>query len=110
MPAHGSDYRATEVGSLRRLFMRAGRLDAAQWSAERIVSPSADVVMMHPLEQLEVRQQRALRTSWIGRDLGSAESNERSKVQAASSESSRDANLQAWQRQPPTRRRTGPSS
>jgi transposase len=65
--------RATEIGSLRRLFMRAGRLDAAQWSAERFASPGADVVMTHPLEQLEVRQHRE-RYAWFTEQIDVLES------------------------------------
>lgn len=56
--------RATELGSLRRVFMRAGRLEEARWSVDHIVGAEADTVLTHPLEQIEVRQHRE-RYAWL---------------------------------------------
>lgn len=64
--------RATELGSLRRIFLRAGRLDEAKWSAEHIVALDTDVVVTHPLEQLEVRQHRE-RYAWFTEQIDTIE-------------------------------------
>lgn len=64
--------RATELGSLRRIFLRVGRLDAAQWRAEQIVALDSDPVVTHPLEQLEVRQHRE-RYAWLTEQIETLE-------------------------------------
>lgn len=64
--------RATELGSLRRIFLRDGRLEEARWRAEHIVALDADVVVTHPLEQLEVRQHRE-RYAWLTEQIDAIE-------------------------------------
>lgn len=64
--------RATELGSLRRIFLRNGLLEQARWRAEQIVDLNADAVVTHPLEQLEVRQHRE-RYAWLTAQIDTLE-------------------------------------
>ena len=55
---------AQRVKTDSRIFLRVGRLDAAQWRAEEVVALEDDPVVTHPLERLEVRQHRE-RYAWL---------------------------------------------